>query len=697
MNDHAKEVAVSDRAMKLWMSLMPLMVLLAVSCSGGGDAADTDGDESESRKCVLDEDCLSNEFCALDNTCQPIQDPTDGDGTPADEDGDDSETPDGDDCAFLQFPDIMDFGSVPIGESTSKEVILVNTGSCNLEIGDVQFIDPHDDFSLENPPTWPYVIEPGYSLTLKVVFVPTSGYAANVPMQIASSADNARLATVLLQSDYKGVTSLETSLDALEFGNVFVGDPGVTLGLNICNGLLKADGNKAVKVSGIYLKYSDTVAHFDLDMDDEPSSQNPIFINPEECITVEATYEPTTETIWPAIHENYLVIVNDADTTENDKTEIYMAGSADSDSLYIYPNPIDFGAVDIDTQRAIQLTIQNRTPRDLVVENVQLGGQHCEEFTLYLGDYATPFTLLKDETINQIGIGYEPTNTGLDTGCVFTIQTDQQGAANTVQVNITGQGREPNLPPVAKVARYDNGPDIILPIDVAPGDNTRVTLYGDISNDPDGNYPLTYYWQLFKPGESNAGLDTNGAGIATFVVDWPGSVYTVELVVEDTEGAQSQAKTVQVRFGANEMITIDMQFSGDDEMNVDLIWLAPNGIPCSDNDMNSHRSCDMGAFGVSRVSNHTTRYAEGNRETITHESATDGSYKIQVRMTEDCSFRDPVLGICWSHDSSTATVKIILNQDTEPSWTKTATLGGVGEFFEWTINKVGGEWNAPTP
>ena len=92
-----------------------------------------------------------------------------------------------------------------------------------------------------------------------------------------------------------------------------------------------------------------------------------------------------------------------------------------------------------------------------------------------------------------------------------------------------------NRPPVA-----DAGPDKETPV------GTPVSLDGTNSSDPDGDVPLRYAWTLVSAPQGSSAVLT-GADTATpsLTPDVRG-IYTIELVVTDSEGLQSAPDEVLV-------------------------------------------------------------------------------------------------------------------------------------------------------
>jgi hypothetical protein len=684
---------------------MALLVLVAwavfaTACAESGDTVSTDGDaDGGATACNFDTECLIGQTCS-NGFCVDSDGDTDGDLPDGDSaDGDmivDGDKPDGD-GPIIRCPDVLDFGAAQVNVPTVRQLEIANEGDMTLEIRAMEFALQTTEFSINYTPDSTVTIPPGVSITFDVTFEPARGYEANMPLQIASNAKNEALCTVLLQSEYKGESTIVFDPEEVLFGNVRVDDPGMDIELHICN---EGTGNKAIKISGLGFKYPSSAAHFRFDLDEEtPTNSDPIFLNTGSCLPVQLTYDPTESTTWPEMHENYLVVYNDADNSTNNQSDVFLSGSADQFSLRVEPNPINFGQVVVEETGSINLTIENQSGAPVTVTDIRLSGNHCYEFQLYLGDHGTfPFEMAIEDMITDIGVGYTPTNTGPDQGCYLLITYDQSERTKYSKTSLNGSGRLENEKPIAKVSRTDNGSDISMPIDIPPTASSvqkRITLYGDISSDPDGNYPLTYEWAFEKPGESNAEIwPSLTDSTITFTVDWAGP-YTLTLVVTDSEGAVSDPKQVFVNMGTNQKVTIDMEFSGSGAMNVNLAWITPNGMRCSDETMTSQRTCLLGPDGNAFVSNYTSQAEDGQRETIVHPNAPDGAYTVQVSFAEDCAGWD-IGFFCLDRRSSDVTVRIYVDMETEARYTMTTHLSEKGNIKQWFINKVGGEWNAPT-
>jgi hypothetical protein len=116
------------------------------------------------------------------------------------------------------------------------------------------------------------------------------------------------------------------------------------------------------------------------------------------------------------------------------------------------------------------------------------------------------------------------------------ITTDLDGNPRIVDGGVDmGAYELQNTPPLA-----DAG------IDQAVHPGTVTTLDGSASSDPDGDYPLTYLWQIVsKPEGSIAQLSSPNSVSPSFIPDILGD-YTIELVVTDSCGVVSTANYVLV-------------------------------------------------------------------------------------------------------------------------------------------------------
>ena len=114
-----------------------------------------------------------------------------------------------------------------------------------------------------------------------------------------------------------------------------------------------------------------------------------------------------------------------------------------------------------------------------------------------------------------------------------------------------GSGNGSSSSSAAATNPADESPANFAPVADA-GDNETVrpddlvSLDGTASSDPDENYPLSYSWQIItRPAGSSATLSDANTPTPSFTVDMDGD-YTIQLVVTDALGAESEPDTVVV-------------------------------------------------------------------------------------------------------------------------------------------------------
>jgi len=114
-----------------------------------------------------------------------------------------------------------------------------------------------------------------------------------------------------------------------------------------------------------------------------------------------------------------------------------------------------------------------------------------------------------------------------------------------------GNGNGSNSSNAAATNPADESPANLAPLADAGIDQTvrpddLVNLDGTASSDPDENYPLSYAWQIInRPAGSSATLSDSDTPTPSFTVDMDGD-YTLQLVVTDALGAESEPDAVVV-------------------------------------------------------------------------------------------------------------------------------------------------------
>ena len=116
----------------------------------------------------------------------------------------------------------------------------------------------------------------------------------------------------------------------------------------------------------------------------------------------------------------------------------------------------------------------------------------------------------------------------------------------TIELIVTDSLGGVSAPDTVLVKTSNAAPVADAGVDQAVHAGTLATLDGSASSDADGDYPLTYAWQItLKPAGSLATLSNPASVIPSFIVDAEGD-YIIALLVTDNLGAVSFEDTVLV-------------------------------------------------------------------------------------------------------------------------------------------------------
>ncbi len=656
--------------------------------------------------------------------------------------------------------DTIDFGAVQIFQTVTAELIIRNIGSGILHINTI-FINGTDEFSIPEfaNGTAQFDIYPGGMKSITIQYQPQNPGPDSAMLQIASNAQNAPLKNIQLTSLYKGTSKLKffrpcgvnepdcigdwAEITEGDSGELYYGIGNTPAGsviegdIQICNMPDEVvDNNKAIKITSITKGRStnETQAVFDLTPEREVSRDNPVYLTPGDtidtssCLKVHVTYSPYEATFAPETHYTHMRVEHNADEPAESPIEVLIEGTASESALMVQPQPIDFGETEFFNPKTITVTISNPTSGAVTINDINIQQNEQVFSWQFTGTETLPLVLNGLEQL-VINTTFEPLEEKRY-GAYLRIFTNIPGA-ETVKVRMSGIGKAPNLPPVSRIALSAHGADITMPIVTetctGPQCNT-LTFFGDISYDPDRSDWSTngithYYWHFEKPndsymkvwcscdpahnpppscaqGEYDAGDVFCDAPLLSFSsgIDRQGE-YKISLMVEDEDGAQSATKQIMVRTYGSDIISIQMDFTcSGTRMDVDLQWIAPNGIVCDMRHMNSQRTCDFGGYGLPVVSEFTEGCGVGRSEAITHENAPDGTYRVKVRFVENCKIDSPlnipIIDCLWDDDTD-VNIKFYINGQVQ--WTRSVHMTEKGEEHEWTIEKAGGVFREPSP
>ena len=279
---------------------------------------------------------------------------------------------------------------------------------------------------------------------------------------------------------------------------------------------------------------------------------------PNDSLAVKITFAPEEYLDYEA---NLVIVSNDEDQPE---ISIPLTGSGTVGStpdIVVDPGSVTFNEVAPGETSGGFFTIKNRGDGPLYILDVEMTGDEV-------------FSLVTDPTDLEIASGaeytvvaqYAPTDGASGhTGGLIITSTDPDEAQTEV-VFIGGDGGDGYDFPVAVIDCESIG--TIHPPDVVVVDGTG-------SYDPkntDGLSPVTYQWTLLSmPELSGTALDNDTDGAFEFVVDVAG-VYTLELVVTDSAGIESEPATCQINAVPAEELYVALSWdTGNSDVDLHLV------------------------------------------------------------------------------------------------------------------------------
>ncbi len=235
----------------VFQALLLSLVFIGTGCDTGTDIiAEVDGG-SDRKPCTLDNDCEHPEQCLEDGFC----------GIPTCEGSGDCE---GDDicldgicvdggpylCASSQVPrvEVSDvellFGQVALGQPTTQNITVTNTGDCRLRVESIGFTTQNPisspDFSCNrcDVTTHPYDLIPGRSLEIAVSVTPETAGTKEGVLVINTDAETGEaggLISIPVSAVYSGEPSLEFHPREIDFGFVAPGSGPYTQTVTVSN------------------------------------------------------------------------------------------------------------------------------------------------------------------------------------------------------------------------------------------------------------------------------------------------------------------------------------------------------------------------------------------------------------------------------------------------------------------------------
>jgi hypothetical protein len=244
---------------------------------------------------------------------------------------------------FVVSPQQIDFGGVPLHETSALTVVVANPGHERLVIHRIHAPAPFAslDTSIE--------IGPGQSLPLSIAFSPTEAGDARGTVEFEATGASAR---VELLGRGTALPTIHVDPLSVSFGNVDVG--GVSKALFT----IENRGEGPLDLQDLR-----TTSPFQLAVDRRR-------IDPGEATVVEVRFSPPSARRWNA----QLLIESNDPKTRRMKLSLFGSGVADgvAPAIAVNPTGVDFGTVKVGDSAQRWVEIRNNGGAELMISSVTL-------------------------------------------------------------------------------------------------------------------------------------------------------------------------------------------------------------------------------------------------------------------------------------------------------------------------------------
>ena len=306
-------------------------------------------------------------------------------------------------------PAALDFGNVSVGQSTTRELTVRNTGTAMLSVTNLS--SPTPPFSVVSPAV-PFTVAPNGQRPVTVRFSPITVGVQSGVLSIASNDPDAATVAVPLQGAGLGVPNISVAPAQLDFGNVSIGQ-STTRELTVHN-----TGTAVLSVTNL----SSPTPRFSV-----VSPAVPFTVAPNGQRPVTVRFSPTTV----GVQSGVLSIASNQPDAATIPIPLQGAGLG-VPNISVAPAQLDFGNVSIGQSTTRELTVHNTGTAVLSVTNLS---SPTPRFSVV--SPAVPFTVAPNGQ-RPVTVRFSPTTVGVQSG-VLSITSNDPDAA-TVAVPLPGVG-----------------------------------------------------------------------------------------------------------------------------------------------------------------------------------------------------------------------------------------------------------------
>ena len=311
----------------------------------------------------------------------------------------------------------VDFGSVPLGSSSTRDVTVSNTGTAVLHINNITISD--GEFAINSGDISGTDLAPGASSTVTIVFTPSAVVAQSGTMTVTSNDPDEGSVNVSLSGigeEGPEILGLDVEPSPVDFGSVEVGATSPEQVVSIKN-----QSTHDIYIIGVTLTGADA-GQF-LIVSDGASGH---WLHPNDCVTVTVEFKPTSTGGKSA----------DLHITSNDHDiDVPLSGTGIQQNINVNPLSVDFGSVTLGSSFASNVTVSNTGTAVLHIINVTISDS---QFAITSGDISG--TDLAPGASSLVTIVFTPSAEGPQSGTMTITSNDPD--EGTVNVSLSGIGEE---------------------------------------------------------------------------------------------------------------------------------------------------------------------------------------------------------------------------------------------------------------
>jgi len=337
------------------------------------------------------------------------------------------------------YPDRINFGSVPVGQTVTRPIRLTNIGDSLLSVQNVQFIQTTPNspgsFSFAVEIEHNFTLAPTETVTIDINFTRNAVGLAESKLSVISNDVILTERRVRLYSDFTGNVSLGFTPTLVEFGMVPIKE-FASKSLTVQNLAAVEDGGTLV-IEHVAIKSPEGIFHAG-----EAMPAVPISVAPQQ-----STLLPfIAYTDLPQSYDGSLLLYhNDAAQPYPLEIPLHIFGVVPK--LEISPSPVEFSPLMVGDTSMVLVSLRNMGGDDLNIQSAELTAISSVYFSVDLdpdedGTPNLPALVPSAETVT-VGIRFTPAQVGNFGGELHVFSDSYESPDRTVLVS--GSGVPPAL------------------------------------------------------------------------------------------------------------------------------------------------------------------------------------------------------------------------------------------------------------